>query len=206
MVKTFVALAGALVGAANACAQPLGPTHPVIEPDMLEELQQHAFALQRSGQWQTLMEQGARRAAARMREPPPVEGIVPASERRTRWFDPSWVAERDVTLPDGTVLARRGDRVNPLQHVAWRQPWVFIDARNRAEVLFAEREATTGATRVVLVAGDWAALSERLRQPVYFDQYGFLSRRLGIKATPSRVTQDGLRLRIDEIPVRRSDQ
>jgi conjugal transfer pilus assembly protein TraW len=39
------------------------------------------------------------------------------------------------------------------------------------------------------------------RTPVYYDQQGTLSRRLGIRQVPAVVSQDGLRLRIDEVSV-----
>ena len=39
--------------------------------------------------------------------------------------------------------------------------------------------------------------------PVYYDQQGRLTRRLGIKQVPALVSQEGLRLRIDELVVAR---
>ena len=36
---------------------------------------------------------------------------------------------------------------------------------------------------------------------VYYDQQGLLTRRLGITQVPALVSQDGLRLRIDELAV-----
>ena len=40
----------------------------------------------------------------------------------------------------------------------------------------------------------------RWRRPVYYDQQGVLTTRLGIRQVPALVTQDGRRLRIDELP------
>jgi conjugal transfer pilus assembly protein TraW len=39
----------------------------------------------------------------------------------------------------------------------------------------------------------------RWKQTVYYDQQGLLTMRLGIRQVPARVTQDGRRLRIDEL-------
>ena len=39
----------------------------------------------------------------------------------------------------------------------------------------------------------------RWKRPVYFDQHGQLVERLGIRHLPALVSQDGKRLRIDEI-------
>jgi conjugal transfer pilus assembly protein TraW len=40
------------------------------------------------------------------------------------------------------------------------------------------------------------------RTPVYYDQQGVLTRRLGIQQVPALVSQEGLRLRIDEMVLR----
>jgi conjugal transfer pilus assembly protein TraW len=39
----------------------------------------------------------------------------------------------------------------------------------------------------------------RWQRPVFYDQQGLLVRRLGIRQVPALVTQDGRRLRIDEL-------
>lgn len=200
MVKRLapaIALA-ALCGTAHA--QALGPTHPVIEPDMLEQLTERAVAMQRTGELDRLMREGIARARARIEQPPPVSGISAAKQRRTAWFDPTWVADRDIVLPSGTVLASRGQHINPLQYAPWRTPWLFIDARDEAQLRAAQLEVERGPVKVVLVGGDWRAAAKRLGRPVYFDQGGTLCRRLDIRATPALVTQDGLRLRIEEFP------
>jgi conjugal transfer pilus assembly protein TraW len=41
------------------------------------------------------------------------------------------------------------------------------------------------------------------RVPVYYDQQGLLTRRFGIAQVPALVSQEGARLRIDEIEVTR---
>ena len=39
------------------------------------------------------------------------------------------------------------------------------------------------------------------RTPIYYDQQGLLTRRLGIRQVPALVSQEGRLLRIDEISV-----
>ena len=41
------------------------------------------------------------------------------------------------------------------------------------------------------------------RIPIYYDQHGLLTRRLGIAQVPALVSQEGLRLRIDELELAR---
>ena len=53
----------------------------------------------------------------------------------------------------------------------------------------------------ILVGGSYLALMQSWHVPVYYDQQGLLTRRLGITQVPALVSQEGLRLRIDELAV-----
>ena len=55
--------------------------------------------------------------------------------------------------------------------------------------------------RSILVGGSYLDLMKSWRMPVYFDQQGLLTRRLGITQVPALVSQEGLRLRIDELEI-----
>src|SRR5580704_6808132 len=44
-----------------------------------------------------------------VQNPTPIEGIDMAREARVFFFDPTHVVENDVILPDGKILARKGD-------------------------------------------------------------------------------------------------
>ena len=124
-------------------------------------------------------------------------GIAPATEHRSRLFDPSIVLDRDIRLPDGTLLARAGAPVNPLERMALTRSLLFIDGRREVEVewALAHGEAAT----VVLLAGSPLALARRHGRPIFFDQGGRLSGRFGLRATPARIAPAGTRLRITEV-------
>jgi conjugal transfer pilus assembly protein TraW len=51
----------------------------------------------------------------------------------------------------------------------------------------------------ILVNGGPMDLMRRWKKRVYFDQGGSMVKRLGIENVPALVTQDGKRLRIDEL-------
>jgi conjugal transfer pilus assembly protein TraW len=56
-----------------------------------------------------------------------------------------------------------------------------------------------GRLKPILVGGSYLDLMKTWRTPVYYDQQGVLTRRLGIKQVPAIVSQEGQRLRIDEL-------
>jgi conjugal transfer pilus assembly protein TraW len=53
---------------------------------------------------------------------------------------------------------------------------------------------------VILTGGSYLDLMRRWKRPVFFDQQGTLTDKLGIRHVPALVTQDGKRLKIEEIP------
>jgi conjugal transfer pilus assembly protein TraW len=53
--------------------------------------------------------------------------------------------------------------------------------------------------KVILTGGSYLDLMRRWQRPVFYDQQGSLTTKLGIRQVPALVTQDGRRLRIDEL-------
>jgi conjugal transfer pilus assembly protein TraW len=78
---------------------------------------------------------------------------------------------------------------------------LFIDARDAAQVGRARRilDERGGKVKVILTAGSYLDLMRRLKHPVFFDQQGQLTTKFGIRHVPALITQEGKRLRIDEI-------
>ena len=97
-------------------------------------------------------------------------------------------------LPPGTV-------VNPLDSVTLSQALLFIDARDREQVARARKliDERQGKVKVILTGGSYLDLMRRWQRPVFYDQQGNLTTKLGIRQVPALVTQDGRRLRIDEL-------
>ena len=178
-----------------------GATWPVIEPDLLEEIEARLSTMQRSGELARLQEEARARARQTLEEPEPVPGIAPAREARSRWFDPAIVVERDIRLPDGTLIAAAGARVNPLARHALARDLLFVDGRREAEIAWALAHEQGRRRSCCSPGGRWR-LSRAHGRPFFFDQGGRLAARFGIAATPSLVEQAGSRLRITEIPGR----
>ena len=203
----------ALLLAAVLCALPAavpakdlgvrGATWPVAEPDLLKEIEARLVEMRRSGELARFEAEARTRARAGLEAPEPVPGIAPATRERTRPFDPAIVVERDIRLPDGTLLAAAGDRVNPLARHPLTRGLLFVDGRREAEIAWAlAREREDGRpAKIVLLAGRPLDLMRRHRRPFFFDQGGRLAARFGLRFTPSLVERDGTRLRITEIPV-----
>ncbi len=198
----LVAVMGILLAGA-APAEDLGvrgETWAIAEPDLLAALEARLQELERSGALAAIEDEARERVRARIEAPEPVAGIVPATQHRSRLVDPSVVLDRDIRLPDGNLLAAAGTRLNPLAHVPLSRDLLFIDGRRDAEVSWALGHASPA--KIVLLAGRPLDLSRRHGQPFYFDQGGRLAHRFGLAATPVVIAQDGLHLRLTEVPLR----
>ena len=176
-----------------------GAVWPVAEPDLLAEIEARLGAMEAAGELARIRGEAIERARGRVEAPARVEGIGPARVRRTRLLDPSITLERDVRTADGTLIAARGARINPLDVQPLTRDLLFIDGARPVEVAWALRRERPA--RIVLVAGRPLDLMRIHGRRFFFDQGGRLSRRLGLRATPSVVTAEGSALRITEVPL-----
>ena len=176
-----------------------GTVWPVAEPDLLMQIEARLGAMEASGDLARMRGEALERARERIEQPGRVEGVVSARVHRTRLFDPSVTVERDIRTHDGTVIAARGTRINPLDAHPLTRDLLFIDGGRSVEVAWALRHHRPA--RIVLLAGRPLDLMRVHGQPFFFDQGGRLSKRLGLRATPAVVAAEGSVLRITEVPL-----
>lgn len=181
----------------------IGPTYPIAEPHLLQAIDAQLRAKQRSGELARLEAEAKRRIVATIEQPAPLPGIARAERARAFYFDPSIVVPANITDAQGTILVPAGTRQNPLAVVSLSQRLAFFDARDDRQVAWAQATIARydGQVKPILVAGSYLNLMQRWQRPVYFDQQGALTGKLGITRVPALVSQEGLQLRIDEVPL-----
>jgi conjugal transfer pilus assembly protein TraW len=197
---------GLILGATGARAMDLGvigPTYEISEPHLLQMIEQRLRAKERSGELGRLEAQVRERGIATVKNPPPVTGLRATETVRTFYFDPSFTLDRNILGPQGELLFAAGTRKNPLEVVSLSRHLLFFDARDPRQVGRARQLIALyqGRVKPILVGGAYLDLMQSWHLPVYYDQQGLLTRRLGITQVPALVSQDGLRLRIDELAV-----
>ena len=81
---------------------------------------------------------------------------------------------------------------------------LFFDARDPRQVAQAKEliDLYQGRVKPILVGGSYLDLMKSWSRQVFYDQEGTLVRKLGITAVPAIVSQEGSRLRIDEVVVK----
>lgn len=203
-LRLLLALASSSLAAGDALAADqgvIGPTYAIAEPHLLEFIQQKLRDKERSGELQRLMEDARRRGIATVQNPPPVEGLKATQKARSFYVDPSFVLDRNLMDAQGRLLFAAGTRRNPLEVVALSKRLLFFDARDPRQLAHARQLLRQPGARIkpILTGGSYLELMKSWQQRVYYDQQGVLVRRLGIRQLPALVSQEGLRLRIDEL-------
>ncbi len=179
----------------------VGPTYDIAEPDLLEVIQLRLSQMEKSGELAKKQDEYRDRVVGAVEKPKPVPGIKATAVKRTFYYDPTMVLDHDIRGEDGSILFARGLKVNPLDHVSLRDELIFFDGRDRRQVTFVQRtlRKLNGAAKPIMVAGEPLNLMRDWKRRVFYDQGGALVRRLGIHQMPAVVTQDGKRLRVDEV-------
>lgn len=182
----------------------IGPTYPMAEKNLLDVIMARLRAKEASGELKRHEQEARDRAAYAVNNPRPVDGLRRAQVARTFYFDPSFTLQSNVVDATGAVLFPAGTRKNPLEVVSLSKHLLFFDARDPGQVTRAREliEHYQGKVKPILVGGSYLDLMKRWNKPVFYDQDGTLVRKFGIAAVPAIVSQEGQRLRIDEVPLR----
>ncbi len=182
-------------------AEVIGPTHQITEPDMLKAIEAHLREKEKNGELEKMQKEVVARAKRRLENPPGVQGLTKAERNRVFYYDPSFTVKEDVRDHTGQVIVQAGTRVNPLDYVSMSKHMLFFDGADPAQVTKAEQliKLYNGMVKPILTNGPIGEITRKWQQQVYFDQGGVLVRKLGIRSVPSLVSQEGKKLRIDEL-------
>lgn len=179
----------------------IGPVYRIAEPSLLEVILARLRDAEASGVLSRLQQDAQARAKHQIEQPAAIVKLTKTTKARSFYYDPSVVVPYAILDADGKLIVPPGTTVNPLDTVSLSQALLFIDARDTAQVKHASGilDERGGKLKVILTGGSYLDLMRRWKRPVFFDQQGTLTEKLGIRHVPALVTQDGKRLKIEEI-------
>ena len=177
----------------------VGQTFPVIEPDLLSNIEAKLQHLQATGSIDRMNAAFAKEAEAKVRRPTPVAGITAATETRTWAYDPTITIQQDVRDQKGNLIARAGQTVNPLDFVSMHQALLFVDGDDKAQMAWATSHYDDLKAKIILVNGSPVEEMTARQRRFYFDQEGRLTGKLGVRHTPAVGIQDGRVIKFTEI-------
>jgi len=181
-----------------------GELFPVAEKDLREVFKARLRTLSETGRMAELEAEFRTKAEATATRPAAVANLSPTIEERTFTHDPTLIIENTITDHQstgapGNVLAKAGDRINPLDFVTPNKGLLFIDGEIPAQVAWAKEHSHL--YHIILTNGAPAELTNTIGTQTYFDQGGHITAHYGIKQIPAKIEPQGKLLQITEFKI-----
>ena len=181
-----------------------GTIFPITELDPVVLIQAKLTSLKESWELDNHFQAIRKKVKDSVLHPPPVKGITKATKPRVFYVDPTFIVEHDLKDHEGKLFGKKGTLINPLKTVSLSHTLLFFDGDDLEQKAWVEQHIKTNPSKpikLILITGAPLALSKELGVPVYFDQGGKITKKLGIRHVPALVNQDEYFLRIEEISI-----
>jgi conjugal transfer pilus assembly protein TraW len=203
--QTFVGLIIMLLMQETVYAKNLGvygETFPIDEQDLKEIIYAKLHLMEQNGELDKLKTRFIKNVKEHTLRPVPVKGLTTTEHPKTFYYDPDYVLKENITDEKGSILTKAGTAINPLATVSFKSAMLFLNADDIRQIHWATKEAQKHElVKHILVQGNVKRAGELLKERIYFDQSGAISRQLGIKHIPCVVTQAGKKLEIREVNI-----
>lgn len=196
LIVISACLSGASLSAKNLGIH--GHIYPIEEENLLHVLSRKVSALSEEEVF-LIQNKVKDHIVSSFKEPYPVEDIRETVKPRIFYFDPTICVQQTIYDHEGHVIVKKGTSINPLENLLLTQDLIFFDATNPLHIEWAKKQP---AAKWILIKGRPLDLEEAEKRPIYFDQFGILTKKLKIHQVPAKVSQEGLKLRIEEILIK----
>jgi len=169
-----------------------GTTFPIQEEDLIQVLQNRLSNAQYDEEKKMVIENAWLES---IHNPKGIK-LPKAIKPRIFEYDPTIVVQEDIKDADETIIIPKGTKINPLDRTGLGRSLLLFDANDPSQIKWAK----TKDGLWILLQGKPIELEEREGREVYFDQDGYLSKKLGVRALPAIVSQKNKKLIIEEVP------
>jgi len=177
----------------------IGQLFPIQEPDLLTFIKSRLNQMQKDGELNGIRKKAIENVEKHAVRPEAVPGLSPATADKSWLYDPTFIVNQDIQDMSGNYIARKGDKVNPLDKIPFNETLFFIDGDNISQVKWLEAQLKNIINfKVILVNGNVRTVSDQINERVYFDQAGVLTTKFGFQHTPVMVSKEGDKLRVTE--------
>ena len=193
MLNSRILLLSALIATAPLLANS-GRTFPIEEKPFGEDMQmptEEALLKMQKEQLERIKDY--------VNQPPAVQGLEEAKTYRAFYYDPIFRVKEDIKALDGRLIASEGQLVNALDDptIASACDLIFFDGSNENHVDWAKKHPKA---KWILVKGSPLDLEDDTNHDVFFDQQGMYCKQFGIERVPAKVSVEGRRILIEEVP------
>lgn len=178
----------------------IGHTYDIREQDILEYIKEKLQKVDIDA----LNKEMREKIKENVERPKAVANITNAIEDKEYYYDPTFVLEEAIYDHNGTLIHPKGTIINPLAKVPLASAMIFINGDKAKQVEYALKEykSLNEKAKIILTKGAPIELQKHHKVWIYFDQFGFLTTKLGIEHVPAIVKQDGLKFKINEIALK----
>lgn len=176
-----------------------GHTFPIEEQDLLSYLTNRVKALSEQER-QDIDTKVKDHYVQGFQNPKPVENLAETTFYSVHYFDPTVRAHQTITDRDGNCIVEKGMPFNPLSRYSLKKNLLFFDSTKASHLAWARTQSASSTW--ILVRGRPLELEEAENRPVYFDQHGLLSEKFKLTHIPARISQEGLKLKIEALVIK----
>ena len=187
-----------------------GPVESISEPDLIELMKKRFAKID----W----EEQKRGAVKNFWNKQNFRELPEAHKDRVRELDPTVYISEDITAPDGTLIAKQGDLINPLDVAPFTQAVVVLDPLDEDQVARVKEalpriNQVPGVTRITYIVtrldreegwDSYTKTTDTFDAPVFLLTPD-VAQRFELEYVPSIITAQGKRFVVEELADRRNE-
>jgi conjugal transfer pilus assembly protein TraW len=174
-----------------------GRTYQIKERDAITVMKEAAEKKLANGGKERMLKGAQDRYMASLENVATPQGIEPTKVNATRLIDISEITKESIKDTKGNIIIAAGTKINPLEIKPLSKKLFFIDAKDDRQIALVKQRALPN-DKIILLGGSVFKAGEKLKRKVFLDIPG-LHKRMDIRSLPSIVSQDGIKLKIEEI-------
>ena len=187
-----------------------GPVESISEPDLIELMKERYAKID----W----EEKKQNAVNNFWNKQTFRELPKAHKDRIRELDPTVYISQDIATPDGTLIAKKGDMINPLDLTPFTQAIVVLDPLDKDQVKRVKEalpriNKTPGVKRITYIVtrldretgwDSYTKTTDTFDAPVFLLTPD-VAKRFELEYVPSIITAEGKHFKIEELADKRGD-
>ncbi|MBL0941404.1 MAG: type-F conjugative transfer system protein TraW [Alphaproteobacteria bacterium] len=180
----------------------VGQTFAILERDLLDLIESRLKDLDDLGELSKHTQKIKAQLAYKIQHPQAGVILPRTQTSKTYTYDPALTVPYDLKDHQGKMFHKAGTKVNPLDLVSLTKELIFFDGNDPEQVSWVQNYMKgQKPLKLILTQGAPFALMEKFEGPLFFDQHGYLSKKLKLTHVPAIVKQEGKKLMIQEIVI-----
>lgn len=173
----------------------VGQVYPIVEPNLIEELQKKAFPVDLE----------KIRKEHETYQPSSLVKLPKAKANKSFQVDMRHTLDHDITDVQGNILYKKGFTFNPMEYANFKGGLVVIDGSDVKQVEWFRSTPYFGNKQAILLITDGYAtqLAKNMNRPVFFLTEE-IQKRLRLNSVPSIIVPAGLKLMVREVKLEES--